>query len=71
MTTYFTKYQKEKKINAATTRLANVSVYDIKGKKIGSETVSKWQNSDDVAAMIIRDYELSKVWNSKQFSFNK
>jgi hypothetical protein len=71
MNTYYTKFQKEKKINDTTTRLANVSVYTITGKKIGCETVSKWQKSDDVANMIIRDYETSKVWNSKQFSFNK
>jgi hypothetical protein len=71
MNTYYTKFQKEKKINATTTRLANVTVYNTKWKQIGNATVSKWQDVNDVANMIIRDYEISKVWNSKQFSFNQ
>lgn len=71
MATYFTIYQQQRKINSNTTRLANVTVYDAKGKKIGCESVSKWQDKNEVANMIIRDFELSKIWNSKQFSFNQ
>ena len=71
MQTYYTHYQKEKKINATSIRMANVTVFDKNLKQIGNETVSKWQSIDDVAGMIIRDYELRKIWNSKQFSFNK
>ena len=69
--TYYYKYQKEKKLSTTTTRMANVTVVDAKGKQIGCETVSKWQKVEDVVNMIVRDVELSKVWNSKQFSFNQ
>ena len=71
MNTYYTKFQKEKKLKDKSTRMANVKVFDCKFKQIGNATVSKWQSIDDVANMIIRDYELSKVWNSKEFSFNQ
>jgi len=71
MATYYTKYQKQKKLNATTTRLANVTVMNDKGKEIGRETVSKWQKVDDVVAMIVREYEIRKVWNKKKFSFNQ
>ena len=71
MATYYYKYTKEKKINATTTRMANVTVMDEKGKEIGSYAMSKWENVDKAVAMLIREYEISKVWNSKEFSFNK
>lgn len=71
MQTYYHRTQQERKINATTTIMKNVAVYNQKGKEIGRETVSKWQKVEDVVNMIVRDYELSKVWNSKQFSFNQ
>ena len=71
MATYYYRFQKEKKINSSTTRLANVTVINEKGKEIGKETVSKWQTVENVVDMIVRDYEISRIWNSKKFSFNK
>jgi hypothetical protein len=68
---YYYKYQKEKKLNSNTTRMANVSVWDFNDKLIGNATVSKWQKVEDVVDMLVRDYEVSKVWNSKEFSFNR
>jgi len=64
-TNFYYKYETEKKINDNTTRMANVTVFDFNDKKIGCETVSKWQEADHVAGMIIRDYQISKAWNKK------
>jgi len=71
MSTYYYEFQKEKKLNATTTRMANVKVFNAKGNQIGCETVARWQKPDEVVGMIVRDYELQKIWNSKEFSFNQ
>jgi hypothetical protein len=63
MTPYYYKFQKEKKIDASTTRMANVKVFNLKDKEIGNATVSKWQKVEDVVGMLVRDYELAKVWS--------
>lgn len=68
---YIYKFIEKRKINATTTRLAHVLVYTIKGKHIGTEIVWSSQTPEQVVDMIVRDYELSKIWNSKKFSFNQ
>lgn len=68
---YYYKYQKEKKLSLTITRMANVRVFDNKGKEIGHTTVSKWQKVDDVVNMLVREHEISKVWNNPKLSFNK
>lgn len=64
-TNFYYKYETEKKIDANTTRMANVQVFDFNDKKIGCETVSKWQDPEQVVGMIIREYQISKAWNKK------
>ena len=32
-------------------------------------TVASYEDKNKVANMLIRDYELSRVWNNKEFSF--
>jgi len=65
MSTYYYKFQKERKINATTTRLSNVTVMNEKGKEIGNYAMSKWEKVDTVVSMLVREYELSRAWNSK------
>ena len=71
MQKYIYQYQKDKKISPTITRMANVRVMDLKGKEIGMATVSKWQNIEDIVNMLIREYEISKVWNSKNYHLTK
>lgn len=70
MATYYTEYQTEKEITPTITRMANIKVYTDRGKEIGMATVAHYEDKNKVADMLIRDYELNKVWNSKEFSFN-
>lgn len=69
--TYLYKFFKAKKLDKKTTRMAYVKVYNIKGKEIGDAIVWGGDDPVKVVAMVVRDYELSKIWNSKQFSFNR
>jgi hypothetical protein len=62
MANYTYKYQKEKKINSTTTRMANVTVFE-KGKVIGNECVAKYHSVEDVVSIIIRDNEMRKMWS--------
>lgn len=71
MATYYYRVQQERKINATTTRMKNVKVFTENGKEIGSYAMSKHEDVNKCVAMLVRDYELRKVWNSKQFSFNQ
>lgn len=71
MATYYYKYQKEKKLSPTSTRMANVTLIDEKSKVVGNATVSKWQKVEDIVSMLIREYEISKVWNNPKLSFNQ
>lgn len=71
MATYYYKFKKEKKLSSTITQMANVTVINEKGKEIGNATVSKYESVEKVVDMLVRDYELSKVWSSKHFSFNQ
>ncbi len=64
--TYHYLFEKKKKLSETVTRMANVTVWDAKGKQIGRETVSHYQQPTDVVDMIVRDHEISKIWNKKQ-----
>lgn len=66
MSTYHYFFEKNKKLSENVTRMANVTVWDAKGKQIGRETVSSWQKPTDMVDMIVRDHEISKIWNKKQ-----
>jgi hypothetical protein len=68
---YYYKYQREKKLSPKLTRLASVKVFNYKDKEIGHATLSKWQKVEDVVNMLIREHEISKVWNNPKLSFNK
>ena len=67
---YIYKFTKEKKLDAKRTRMAQVIVYDLKDKVIGSWAFTylpkhnKEQEIQDKITMLIREYELSKIWNS-------
>ena len=71
MATYYTKYEKEKKLTPTITRMANVTVYNAGLKEIGRATVSFWEKPDNVADMLIKEHEISKTWNNKRLSFNQ
>lgn len=62
------EYVGEKKLDEKTTQMAHVKVYDLKGKLLETATCSKWQEPEDVADMLIREYSLRKVFNSKAFA---
>ena len=68
---YWYKFFKQKKIDKNTVIMAHVKVWDIKGKEIGCEIVWTGDTPEKVVDMIVRDYEISKIWNSKEFSFNR
>jgi len=59
MAKYYYRYQKEKQLKQGVTRMANVTVFDLKDKLIGTATVSKWQKVADVVDMLVREYEIS------------
>lgn len=69
--TYYYKIQKEKKLTPTITRMANVTVYNDKGKEIGMATVSKWEQPEKVVDMLIREHEIRKAWNNPNLSFNQ
>ena len=71
MATYYIKFEKEKKLSSTITRMANVTVFNARYKEINRATVWIGKNSDEVANMLIREYELSKIWNNKKLLINQ
>ncbi len=67
---YTYTYQHENRVDACTTKMANVAVFDCRGKKIGGEPVAKWQTPEGVVRMIVREHEL-RIANNKTIHYAK
>lgn len=63
---YYSRFTPKKRINARSIRMAQITVYDLKDKVIGSYAWShliprfKEQEIKEKVTMLIREYELSK-----------
>lgn len=68
MSKYIYKYTKARKINATTRQMHTVTVFTLKDKQIGQHSWSYLERDSEAqiqryVTMLIREYELSKIWN--------
>jgi hypothetical protein len=69
MTQHVYRFTPSKKIDEKSYRCANVEVFNLDGKSIGSYAWSRRRPSEpDIQRMVtelIREYETHKIWNRK------